>query len=119
MENAGRSAETRCASTSTRRGSRPTTAEVRARASTPSTVRANRATLRAESGSKVCRYRGARLGRGDDENRLEVLAGPSARAAVDVPLVPVDETEVGSAQDLGIEIAAIVDDDAHPAAERG
>ena len=39
IENAGRSAERRCASTSTRRGSSPTTAEVMARATTPPTVR--------------------------------------------------------------------------------
>ena len=77
-------------------------------------------TCLAESGRKCAGLQSRRRGsgRGDDENRLEVLAGAPPRAAVDVPLVPVDETEVGPAQDLGIEIAAIVDDDAHPAAER-
>ena len=59
---------------------------------------------------------GADSGRGGDENRLEVLAGPSPRAPVDVALVTVDETQACPAQDLGIEVAAVVDDDAHPAA---
>ena len=34
-----------------------------------------------------------------------------------MPLVPVDEPEPGSLEDLRVEIAPIVDDDAHPPAE--
>src|SRR6478752_402503 len=53
-----------------------------------------------------------------DEDRLVVLAGPTTGAPVHVALVPVDESQPGAREDLGIEIAPVVDDDAHPTAER-
>ena len=77
--NAGRPLWT-CASTSTRRGSRPTSAWVTARASTLSTLR--------RRGARVCaelRRRLSALAR--DEHVFEELAGPPARAPVDVAAV--------------------------------
>src|SRR5207245_13300 len=56
-----------------------------------------------------------------DQDLLEVLARPSAGPPVDVAGVPPLEAEAGALEDLGIEIAAVVDDDADgsPRFERG
>ena len=92
------------ASTSTRRGSRPTSACVTARAST------------------LRRYGGMRDGflpassaKARDEHVFEVLAGATARAAVHVAAQARLELEARAVEDLGIEIAAVVDDDEHAA----
>ena len=45
------------------------------------------------------------------ENRLEVLACTPPGAAVDVPLEPIDEAKTAALEDLGVEVAAVVDDD--------
>src|SRR5262249_53124646 len=47
-----------------------------------------------------------------DEYGLEVLARPASRAPVHVTLETVLETQTGSAQDLRVEVAPVVDDDA-------
>ncbi len=52
-----------------------------------------------------------------DEDRLVVLAGSATRATVDMPLVTVDEPQPGTLEDLRVEIASIVDDDADAASE--
>jgi len=46
-----------------------------------------------------------------DQNRLEVLARPPPRAAVDMALEPIDEAQPTAIENLGIELAPIVDDD--------
>ena len=43
-----------------------------------------------------------------DEDRLEVLAGASARATVDVALEPIDQPETTPLEDLGVELAPVV-----------
>ena len=48
-----------------------------------------------------------------DQDVLEVLARPPACAPVDVAAQPSLELQVGSLEDLRIEIAPIVDDDEH------
>ena len=53
-----------------------------------------------------------------DEDRLVVLPGSATRAPVDMPLVAVDEPQPRTLEDLGVEIAPIVDDDADAASER-
>src|SRR5690242_8779894 len=124
IEKAGRSAPTRCASTSTRRGSRPTTAEVTARASTPPTLRAIHARETDDSEPRVCRAPGSQAeawhrlagSAGDGhENRLVVLAAATAGAPVHVPLVACRELQSRPAQNLGIEAAPVVHHDADPA----
>lgn len=47
-----------------------------------------------------------------DEDRLEVLARAAAGAAVDVALEPLLEAQAGAVEDLRVEVAAVVDDDA-------
>src|SRR6185436_20691204 len=53
-----------------------------------------------------------------DEDRLEVLARTAPRAAVDVPLEAVVQVQTGAPQDVRIQVAAVVDDDAHRGAGR-
>ena len=72
---------------------------------------------RTEHATVPRRLRRGRSASDGDENRLVVLAGAPAGAAVHVALVAVDEPEPGPRQDLGIEVAPVVDDDAHPPAE--
>src|SRR5512134_4177398 len=48
-----------------------------------------------------------------DENRLEVLPCSSPGAPVHVALQPIDEPELAASQDLGIQVAPVVDDDDH------
>ena len=84
--------------------------EVTARASTPRTLRRDEAVRRCPC--RLCSPIRAVIRRRGDQDRLEVLAGAPARAAVDVPLETVVEPQTRPAQDLGVEIAAVVDDDA-------
>ena len=46
-----------------------------------------------------------------NQDGLEVLAGSTSSATVDVALEPVDELVAAALDNLGLEIAAIVDDD--------
>ncbi len=82
IEKEGTSLESRCASASTRFGSRPTTAYVSARASTPRRYGPRRdecvPTLRRE-----CDFLAERA---TDEHGFVVLARATSRAAVHVPL---------------------------------
>src|SRR5688500_18947349 len=48
-----------------------------------------------------------------DEDRLEVLAGAATGASVHVPLEALVEPKPSELEDLRVELAAIVDDDAH------
>ena len=48
-----------------------------------------------------------------DEDVLEVLACPAARAAVHVPLVTLLEHEARLLEDLRVKVATVVDDDHH------
>ena len=86
-----------CASTSTRRGSRPTRAWVTARASTLRRY----AEKRHESSSELAH----------DEHVFEVLAGATAGAAVHVAAQPLVEPQARALENRRIEIAAVVDDD--------
>ena len=54
-----------------------------------------------------------RSGRARNEDVLEVLARPPARAPVDVPAEARLEVEPGAFEDLRIEVAPVVDDDEH------
>src|SRR5262245_12469901 len=48
-----------------------------------------------------------------DEDGLEVLARPAPGAPVDVSLEPVLQAQAGPAQHLGVQVAPVVDHDAH------
>src|SRR5439155_24472601 len=100
----------RCASTSTRRVSRPTSACVMVRASTRSTLGA--------AGSRVCdrvvpKLKTARPLAGDD-HVLEELAGPATGPPVDVPPVARLDLQACPFEDLRVELAAVVDHDHDP-----
>src|SRR5690242_14930065 len=99
ITNAGRPSRT-WASTSTRRGSRPTSACVSARASM------------ARRYVEMCDdFVPALSGNARDEHVFEVLAGAAAGATVHVPAQARLELEPGGVEDARIEIAPVVDDD--------
>ena len=52
-----------------------------------------------------------------DEDRLVVLAGTPPCAPIHVALMTVDEAKTCAPQNLGIEVASVIDDDAHPRTE--
>ena len=62
----------------------------------------------ARPGEPVCSSARAR-----DEHVLEVLTRSAARAAVDVPAQPGLESQPRAREDLGIEVAPVVDDHEH------
>src|SRR5438105_6488688 len=90
------------ASTSTRRGSRPTSACVTARAST----------LR-RYGAKVYDFVPSSSGDARDEHVFEVLARTPSGAAVHMTAQALVEAQPRTGEDLGIEVAPVVDDDEH------
>src|SRR4051812_30096031 len=100
------------ASTSTRRGSRPTSACVTARASTSRRyVEMCDETVRASSRHTHTRPPGGARLRVSDQHVLVVLAGPTPRPPIHVPPEPRLELEPGTLEDRRIEIAAVVHDD--------
>src|SRR4051812_4847699 len=97
MTNAGSPCSLTSASTSTRRDSRPTSACVMARASTVRRYGRKCVGLRAPC----------------DQNVLEVLARAAAGPTIDVTAQAMLQREPRALEDLGIELAAVVDDDQH------
>src|SRR4051812_28210238 len=97
MTKAGRPCSLTSASTSTRRDSRPTRACVMARASTVRRYGRKCVGLRAPC----------------DQNVLEVLARSAAGPTIDVTAQSMLQHEPGALEDVGVELAAVVDDDQH------
>src|SRR5215218_2560927 len=100
----------RCASTSTRRVSRPTSACVMVRASTRSTLGVMRSRVCDRGGSKV-KTRAALAG---DDHVLEELARAATGTTIDVAPVARLDLQTCPLEDLRVELPAVVDHDHDP-----